>query len=129
LQKPIEQRAARLGPGQRLFIEKILDTYRRVKFAEPISAYNPDPVTARYTSKWTPQGCHLAVDIEHAVRVAAADQPDTNKLREAWTQLVEDDEIARFSETEIRLIKLLIPILQIRELDPMVYFKPTRRAA
>lgn len=123
--KDRDRDGTRLIPWQRRLVLKVVQVYAELRFAEPIVSSNPDPSPGTRSQKWTPDGCHYRVDIEHAIRDAIANQPDKNELRAAWERLQEDASTIR--EDATKLIHLLAPIIDKRGLEPHDYFTRVRR--
>jgi hypothetical protein len=106
-------------------VRKVAECYQSLQYAMPLTASNPDPSPGARSLRWTPNTTHFIIDVEHAVRDATANQLDALELRAAWAQIIDDPSTIR--ESELKLIRLLAPILERRELEPYKYFRRIRR--
>lgn len=122
------EKKPRLLPGQRRFMERLLDCFRRCKYSEPVTAFNCDPLAV--STKWSPLTAHLVIDVERAVEAVIKRQPNAKELRDSWEQLVRNEErIGPLRPAEILLIRVLVPCLEARGVSPETYFRKTWRAA
>lgn len=115
-------RRVRLLPGQRHFFFRFLNAYRRVRFALPVTASNPDPFCRM--SKWSASGCHFVLDCRRALAACVENRADRQELITTWAKLLASEDDPVIGRQEKTLITLMMPFIQERGLDPHSYFKP-----
>jgi hypothetical protein len=122
-----------LEQWRRALVVTVARTYMAAKELPVMCASNYDPTPITRSRKWTPQSCEFVCDVENAVRRVLENKPDADELVNAWERLQDDSN--PIGKREARVIKLLAPIFETRELHPTQYFRrvrlgsPHRRAA
>jgi hypothetical protein len=131
MQIPIEEdmkiEVPALKPGERKLVTKVTECYQKMRYLPPVVSQNLDDLPGAQSMKWTPSSCHFVVDVRNALQFAIANQPDRPELIKAWTRLLLDS--TQIGESEVRLIRLLAPVLRDRNLEPWSYFTGRRRIA
>lgn len=106
------------------FVRRVADCYLRMRHLEPMVAQNLDETPGARSMRWQPETCNFSIDVEHAVRDAIKAHVDAPDLAKAWRRYLEDDSVMR--GTERKLIAILAPVFDVRELEPKEYFTPRR---